>query len=340
MNIASHGELGTREKDFMIKIFVKDIKDKDLVESVFLVRQKASPLAKNGKPYLALMLADKTGSLDGRMWDNVEGVLPTFQQDDFVRVKGVANLYQKRLQLVISQIEKITKKDVKIEDFLLSSQFDAEVMFKNLMMIVAGIKNKYIKQLITETLEDPEIKPRYMKCPAARSIHHAWVGGLLEHTLSICKIMLFMGTHYENVDVSLLIFGAIFHDIGKLWELDFDTNTSYTNAGKLIGHLVMGAELVERKTKTIKNFPDDLKIVCKHIVLSHHGKLEYGSPKLPQTLEAYIVSSIDELDSKITALQTFMAGEKAKSASASWSGYSSVFDRYFYLDRPGQAEPS
>lgn len=315
----------------MSKIFVKDIQDKQSVESVFWVKQKASPLAKNGKPYLALSLADKTGAVDARMWDGVEEVSLRFQQDDFVKVKGVANLYQKRIQIIVSDIQKISKKDVQPEDFLATSKYDSDIMFKNLMMIVSGLKNKYVRQLLLDTLEDPEIKPRYLKAPAARSIHHAWVGGLLEHTLSICKVMLFVASHYEGVDLNLLIFGAIYHDIGKIWELEMEASTNYTLAGKLVGHLIMGSELVEKKAAAIKGFPEELKTVCKHIVLSHHGKLEYGSPKLPQTLEAYIVSSIDELDSKISSLQNFMQSEKIKNPSSSWSGYNSVFDRYFYL---------
>ena len=276
-----------------------------------------------------MMLGDRTGAIDGRMWDNVETVVNSFAIDDFVRVRGTVNLYQKRRQLVIGEIAKVSRKEVDASDFLPSSKFDTEIMMKNLLAIVRGMKNKHLRQLTLDTLEDPEIQPKYMRCPAARTIHHNWVGGLLEHTLSICKVMLFLGTHYEGLDLDLLLVGAVFHDIGKVWELSYETNVSYTDAGKLVGHLVMGAELIDRKTRAIKGFPEDLRIVCKHLVLSHHGKYEYGSPKLPQTMEAMIVSYVDELDSKIAALQAFLAHESGRGES--WTGYNSVFDRHFFM---------
>ncbi|MDZ4675873.1 MAG: HD domain-containing protein [Oligoflexia bacterium] len=320
------------------KVFVKDLKDKEQVDSVFLVKTKSTPLAKNGKPYLAMMLGDRTGALEGRMWDNVDAVVNTFSIDDYVRIRGTVNLYQKRRQLVISEITKVSKKDISPSDFLPISKQDPEIMFKNLIMIVKGMKNKYLRQLVLDTLEDPEIKPKYLRCPAARTIHHAWIGGLLEHTLSISKIMVFLSTHYEDLDLDLLLVGAVFHDIGKVWELSYDGNISYTDAGKLVGHLVMGSELIDTKAKAIKGFPDELRHICKHIVLSHHGKLEYGSPKLPQTMEAMIVGYIDDLDSKISALQTFLFNESSKGDT--WTGYNSVFDRYFFMPKKLQEPPT
>lgn len=313
----------------MSKIFVKDIKEKDQIDSTFLVKNKSTPIGKSGKPYLVIGLGDRTGTLDARVWDNAEAMAQGFDVEDFVRVRGTVNLYQKRLQLIVHGIEKVSKKDVNSADYLPSSQYDAEVMYKTLLAIAKGMKNKYLRQLVLDTLEDPEIRPKYLRCPAARSIHHAWIGGLLEHTLSICQVMLFMASHYKHLDLDLLIVGAVFHDIGKIWEFNFESNVSYTDAGKLIGHLVMGVELVEKRASKIPGFPEDMKIICKHLVVSHHGKVEYGSPKLPSTPEALVVAMIDELDSKISALQTFMENERTKGEP--WSGYSSVFDRYFFL---------
>jgi 3'-5' exoribonuclease len=325
----------------MSRVYVKDLKDKDHVEGIFLVKTKNTPLAKSGKPYLAMMLGDKTGAIDGRMWDNVENVMHSFEIDDFVRVRGTVNLYQKRRQLVIGEIAKVSRKEVDSSDFLPTSKMDPAVMIKNLLAIVRGMKNKYLRQLALDTLEDPEIQPLYMRCPAARTIHHNWVGGLLEHTLSICKVMLFLASHYENLDLDLLIIGAIFHDIGKVWELHYETNIGYTDVGKLVGHLVMGSELIDRKARAIKGFPDELRIICKHIVLSHHGKYEFGSPKLPQVMEALVVSYIDELDSKIAALQAFLHVESSRGES--WTGYNSVFDRHFFMTHStgsNEEEPS
>ena len=320
-----------------MKIFVKELKDRDAVDSIFLVRTKSTPISKNGKPYLALMLGDKTGAIEGRMWDNIENIVNTFQIDDFVRVRGTINVYQKRKQLIVTEICKVPRKEVNSSDFLPSSKYEVDVMFKTLMAIVKGIKNKHIRELVLSTLEDPEIQPKYMKCPAARTIHHNWVGGLLEHTLSICKIMMFLSSHYEGLDLDLLLFGAIFHDIGKIWELSYETNVSYTDVGKLVGHLVLGSELVEKKASMIKNFPDELKNICKHIILSHHGRYEFGSPKRPKIMEAYIVSYIDDLDSKVAALQAFLNVEKTRGES--WTQNNSVFDRYFFIPQKTENEP-
>jgi 3'-5' exoribonuclease len=235
--------------------------------------------------------------------------------------------------LVIGEISKIPKSEIDAVDFLPASKYDIGIMFKNLKVIVNGMKNKHLKQLVLSTLDDPEIQVKYLKCPAARTIHHNWVGGLLEHTLSICKMMLFISTHYEGLDLDLLLVGAIFHDIGKIWELSYETNISYTDVGKLVGHLVLGSELIEKKANGIKGFPDELKNICKHIVLSHHGKYEYGSPKRPKILEAFIVSYIDDLDSKISALQGFLQTEKTRLEGGSWTGHNSVFDRYFFIPK-------
>lgn len=313
----------------MSRVYVKDLKDKDQVDCVFLVKTKNTPLAKSGKPYLAMMLGDRTGAIDGRMWDNVDNVAHTFQIDDFIRVRGTVNLYQKRRQLIIGEINRVSKSEVNTSDFLPTSKQDVDMMFKTLLAIIRGMKNKYLRQLVLDTLEDPEIQPKYLRCPAARTIHHNWVGGLLEHTLSICKIMLFLASHYEGLDLDLLLVGAIFHDIGKIWELSYESNVTYTDVGKLVGHLVLGSELIERKAQNIKGFPQELKNICKHLVLSHHGKYEYGSPKRPKVLEALIVSYIDELDSKIAALQSFLATESGRGEA--WTGYNSVFDRHFFI---------
>jgi 3'-5' exoribonuclease len=318
----------------MSKIFVQDLKDKEAVDEIFLVRAKNTPVGKTGKPYLAVILADKSGTIDGRAWDNIDSISANFQIDDFVKVKGNVNLYQNRRQLIINQITKVSKTEISPADFLKATTRDTDAMFKTLIAIVKGMKNKYLRELCLSTLEDPEIQPKFMRCPAARTIHHAWIGGLLEHTLSICNIMLFVSTHYEGVNLDLLLVGAIFHDIGKIWELSYDNSISYTNVGKLVGHLVMGSELIENKARNIKGFPEELKILCKHLVLSHHGKLEYGSPKLPMTLEALIVSYIDDFDSKVTALQTFLSQHSVKEDS--WTGRNQIFDRYFF--KPAEVE--
>jgi 3'-5' exoribonuclease len=204
-------------------------------------------------------------------------------------------------------------------------------MFDDLMGISKEIKNPFLRDLILNTLNDTEIQPLFKKCPAAKSVHHAYIGGLLEHTLSICNVMKLISQNYKELDLDLLIFGAIFHDIGKVWELSFDTYIGYTDVGRLVGHIPLGSELVDRKTKEIPNFPVELKHVCKHLILSHHGKLEFGSPKRPKFLEAMVVGMIDELDSRINSMMTYM-NSQMNHPDQKWSSYNGMYDRYFYLD--------
>ncbi len=179
-------------------------------------------------------------------------------------------------------------------------------------------------------MEDPEIKPDLLRSPAAKSIHHATQGGLLEHILSICKIMEFLAGHYTFLSRDLLIFGAIFHDIGKVWELKLDQGIQYTDRGKLIGHMELACELIDRKSQKILGFTDELRDLCKHIVLSHHGKLEYGSPKRPKFLEALVVAMVDDLDSKVNTVKKFIDSER--DSGQRWSSFNDLFERYFILD--------
>ena len=228
-----------------------------------------------------------------------------------------------------------------MEDFVSSSHRDTEVMMAELIKLAESLENHHIRTLTLETLNDPEIRRKMLRAPAAKSIHHAYLGGLLEHVLSICGIMDLLVKHYALQGVRLdrdeLLFGAIFHDIGKIWELEYDNGISYTDRGKLIGHMVMAVELVEKKASRLLGFPDALKDRLKHIILSHHGKLEYGSPKLPMFLEAFLVAAIDDLDSKVNTIDRFIKSESASAVAnpegtgERWSRFNQLFERYFLL---------
>ena len=216
------------------------------------------------------------------------------------------------------------------EDFIPKTSRNSEDMLVELLQLVRTMKNDHLRQLVLDTLEDPEIRPLVLKAPAAKSIHHAWLGGLLEHILSICKIMDFMGSHYPFLNRDLLLFGAIFHDIGKLWELSFDNGIGYTDRGRLVGHMQIACELVDKKSSRILGFTQELRDICKHIILSHHGKLEYGSPKRPKFLEAMVIAMVDDFDSKVSTLKTLIENERG--SGEKWSRYSDLFDRYFLLE--------
>lgn len=312
------------------RVLVKDLRDKDSVQSVFLVKEKNVGVGKTGKPFMSVVLGDNTGNIDGRIWDQVEDLNKEFETGDIILIKGSVQVFQNRKQLIISKITRQEMSSYELADFVLSSSKSADDMYAELMILAKDIKNEHIRMLVLSVLEDPEIKPKLFRAPAAKTIHHAWYGGLLEHILSITKILKGLSEHYDFLNRDLLYFGAIFHDIGKLWELEYDHMFGYTDRGRLIGHMEIACELVEKKSARIMGFPNDLKDICKHIILSHHGKLEYGSPKRPKFIEAFLVAFVDDLDSKMSTLNSFITNERG--SGESWSRYNELFERYFLLD--------
>lgn len=314
----------------MTKQTVKSLSDKQNVESYFLVTDKNVSTGKNGRPFMSLQLTDSTGAIDARLWDRVDDYSREFSLGDVITVKGQVQVFQGRKQLIIHKLEKIEASTVDMKDLVAESQHNPMDLFAELLMIIGSLKNDQIRQLLQDTVEDEEIKSLILKAPAAKSIHHAWKGGLLEHIISICKIMNFMASHYNFLNRDLLIFGAIYHDIGKVYELAFETGISYTDRGRLIGHIQIGCELIDKKSSRILGFSDELRDICKHIILSHHGKLEYGSPKRPKFMEAMVVAMIDDFDSKVSGIQTLIDNER--SSGDRWSRYNEMYDRYFLLD--------
>lgn len=314
----------------MQRQLVKSLRDKDVVDSLYLVKEKNVSVGKNGRPFMTLLLADATGHIDSRLWDNVETLSKECEAGEVVRVKGQVQLFQSRRQLVIHRIEKVDPSTVSVQDFIPQSSRNPDDLFAELMVLARSMKNDHLRQLVVQTLEDPELKPLILKAPAAKSIHHAWVGGLIEHILSIAKTMEFIAGNYPFLNRDLLIFGAIFHDIGKIWELSWENGIGYTDRGRLIGHMEMACELIDRKSARILGFDQTLRDLCKHIVLAHHGKLEYGSPKRPKFLEALVVSMVDDLDSKIASVRSIIENERG--GGDRWSRYNELFERYFLLD--------
>jgi 3'-5' exoribonuclease len=312
------------------RTLVKDLKDKESVQSVFLVKEKNLGVGKTGKPFMSLVLGDNTGNIDGRVWDQVEEFSKEFETGDVIQVKASVQVFQNRKQLIISKIARHELSLYQLSDFVMSSSKSPEDMFAELMIFAKEIQNEHIKMLVLSVLEDPEIRPMLLKAPAAKTIHHAWYGGLLEHILSIIKILKSLSEHYGFLNRDLLYFGAIFHDIGKLWELEYEHMFNYTSRGRLIGHMEIACELIDKKSNRIMGFPADLKDICKHIILSHHGKLEYGSPKRPKFIEAFLVAFVDDLDSKMSTLNSFITSER--SSNEGWSRYNDLFERYFLLD--------
>lgn len=317
--------------------FVKDLKEKDSVASPFLVKFSAVAVDKNGKPYMNLVFMDRTGEVDGRLWQDVTQHAGQAVAGAFVMVEGKAQLHQGRRQIVVNRLQVLREDEVDPKDYEIETGLDAEALYQQLLGYVETMKDPYYRALAEAVLrDDPEIVDRIKRAPAAKSVHHAYKTGLLEHVISITGILDALAAHYgETLDRDLLFLGGFFHDIGKLWELSYDRVTDYTTEGRLIGHLVMGAELVEKKVRELEAqpgrlpgpFPEEKRLLVKHVILAHHGLLEYGSPKRPKCLEALIVHYIDDLDSKVNAIKCFIEQDQTPGR---WTGLNRMYERYFF----------
>jgi 3'-5' exoribonuclease len=310
----------------MKSLFVADIRENQPVDSVFLVTAKKKGVTKGGNGYLTVRLLDRSGEIEGRIWERAEELGRGFDKNDFVRVRGHATLYQGRMQVRVQDVIKMEEKEVASEDFLPKSKNDPEAMAAELMAIVKGIKNPHLRALAEAFFADEVFMDLFKRAPAGKSIHHSYLGGLLEHTLSLLKLILKVVENYQGINIDLLLMGGFLHDMGKIYEFSFDRAVEYTDQGQLLGHLVMEVEAVSEKIKTIPGFPEELAMLVKHMLVSHHGSLEFGSPKLPQTLEAVILHYLDDLDGKIQSIQNLMGKER----DLRWTSFHRGYGRNFF----------
>ncbi len=310
--------------------FVSDLEPNQNITTTFLVKDKEVRTAKNGNSYLSLTLGDKSGSLDAKMWDNVAEVEPTFGRDDFVKVKGQVRLFNNRQQLTIHRIRRCQESEVDLGDYLPRTTRDVERMFGDLLALVSRIGNPHLGKLLENLLNDSEFAARFKQAPAAKSLHHAWLGGLLEHTLSLCRLCQGMAEHYPELDLDLLLTGAVLHDIGKTEELSYSRSFAYTTEGQLLGHMILELDLINRKMAEIEDFPPRLKTLVQHLIISHHGEYEFGSPKLPMFPESLVLHYLDNLDSKLTSMLDLIAGDT--SADPEWTAYNRMFERPLFKD--------
>lgn len=312
----------------MSKQFVNLIKDRDTVNSIFLVKDKILAMAKNGKPYMNLRLMDKSGDIEAKVWDNTEVLDKQFEKDDFVKVRGKASVYMNKMQIVIAEIAKVAEEDVALADFLPESPRSLSEMRDELRDAVDGLTNPYLKSLMEAFLADAPLMALYCQAPAAKAMHHVYLGGLMEHSLAIVKLAKTIVPLYGGINEDLLVVGALLHDVGKIFEMSFERAFDYTDAGKLLGHITIGVELVDEKIRTIEDFPRELALLLKHMLLSHHGQYEYGSPKRPKTIEATILNYLDDMDSKINGIRAHIAKESA--STSRWTAHHRLYDRYFF----------
>jgi 3'-5' exoribonuclease len=316
--------------------YSKSIRDQDRVSSPFLIKYSAVSTGKTGKAFMNIILTDKTGDIEARIFDNVPKFNAQAVRDTFVQVEGNAQGFNGRTQIHIKDLIVLREDEVSTEEFLPTSFLNAEKLYAELKTIITSMTDPDYKALMESIfIEDAEIAAKFKKAPAAKTMHHAYPVGLLEHVVSIAKMLDFLATHYSPyLNRDLLLVGGLMHDLAKIWELQFEKTTDYTTEGRLIGHLVMGSELIEKKCQELDAradrdsiFPLEKKLLAKHMVLAHHGKYEYGSPKEPACLEAVIVHMIDDLDSKVNGIRVFIENDPQLGI---WTLLNKNFERFFY----------
>lgn len=321
----------------MKQIYVEQIKERDQIDTLFLVRDKIMAMAKNGKPYMTLKLMDRTGEVEARVWDRVDEFSRLFERDDFVRVSAKGNVYMGKMQIVVQDIQRVDDDAVDLGDFLPVSGRDLQEMQAELQQLIESIKDPWVEKLLRGFFDDPDFFKRYSQAPAAKAMHHVFLGGLLEHSLAVSALATDVAARYPQANRDLLIAGALLHDVGKVAELSYDRSFNYTDEGKLLGHIMIGVEMIEDQIRKIEDFPTRTGTLIKHLLLSHHGQYEYGSPKRPKTLEAVILNFIDDLDSKINGIQTHI--DRQPDREGDWTNYHRLYDRYFFSPLERNSEP-
>ena len=313
----------------MKNTYINQFKEGAGIEGTFICIHKALLTDKNGKSYLNVKLMDRTGSVEGRIWDKAPLLANKFEKSDYVSVKGNVVSFQDHLQLNIKFIDPLPEEKVDLDDFLPTTKQDIPKMYESLLQICReDLKNPWVQKLILSILEDPEMAPAFKRSPAAKSNHHAWIGGLLEHVLNLCQLAKDVLKHYPQINLDLVLAGMIMHDFGKIYELKSDRYFEYTDRGQLVGHLIISLEILIKKAAKIPDFPEKVLQHLEHIILSHHGLLEYGSPKEPMTLEALVVHFLDNMDSKIQGFLDVIAKEPG--GDSTWTGQNFVFRRPLY----------
>lgn len=307
-------------------IMVRDLAADQTITGYFLVHEKEVRNTSSGKPYLRMELGDSSGTVEARMWDQFEAAAKDVHRDDFVKVSARVEIYRNKPQLSLLQFRVAKPEEVNLADFLPHTPYDVEVLFKEVLGHTEGMKNPWLKKLVLKVLSDPQIVARYKRAPAAKVMHHAYLGGLLEHVAGLCGLAKLIAAHYPELDVDLLLTAAMLHDVGKLDELCYERALSYTIEGQLLGHIAMELETVSRAMDEIEGFPANLKTVVQHILISHHGQYEFGSPKLPMIREALAFHYLDDLDSKLAAVRAALASD---SGEPEWSAFSGALGRKF-----------
>jgi len=303
--------------------------ENQVITSFFAVSAKQVRPNKTGEPYLQLTLADRTGQIEAKMWDNVPAKMTTFEAGDCVKIKAEINRYNGRFQMIVRDIRKTADGEHDPADFLPATTRDIEEMWSQLRSVIASFTDPHLRALVDSFLDDDAIANELRRAPAAKALHHAWIGGLLEHIVSLMSLAESVLPHYPQVNRDLVLTGVALHDIGKLQELTYGNAFGYSIEGQLLGHITIGLKNVQQRIAAIPGFPPRLALLVEHIILSHHGKYEFGSPKLPMIAEAVMLNMLDDLDAKMQMMQ-----EEFKRNQAAGNDGAKLTDWVRAMERP------
>ena len=305
--------------------FITELKDNDHVLGHYLCKFKQSLKTRAGKTYYSLKLQDKTGAVDAKVWELTKDI-QDFNEGDVIKIDATALSYQGEIQIKIHKLRRSQEGEYVISDYIPTTEKDVEEMYRQVVELVNSIENPYIKTLLENILIKNEARAAAFKThSAAKAMHHGYMGGLLEHILSVAQICDFMSSRYKYVNRDLLLAGAFLHDIGKIYELSPMPQNEYTDDGQMLGHIIIGIEMVVLETAKIENFPHELASLIKHLIISHHGEFEFGSPKLPSTAEAILLHYADNMDAKLKTIEEVLDRD---TGPGPWAGYQKALARY------------
>ena len=308
--------------------FVCDIRAGDAVSDVFLLTSKQVLTKRDGNPYLRLVLSDRTGTIPAVMWDGIGEETQDIEAGILVDITGKATAYQGQVQLTVQRIRRCDPAGIDPGGFLPQTRKDVDKMFDRLTVLIDSVQSEWIRILLKAVFEDETFVRDFRRAPAAKHMHHAYLGGLLEHTLSVALLADRVASHYAGIDRDLLLSGALLHDIGKVFELDFQHTIDYTNEGRLLSHIVLGLRLLDQKVSDIPGVDPERLMLLRHLMVSHHGHREFGSPEEPKTIEALILNYVDEIDAKVTAVRELMHSTDPKEQ---WTAWHRLLERQFFM---------
>ena len=314
--------------------FINKIEPGETIDDIYLVKEPVLRSTTRGDLYIAMFLCDRTGQLNGRMWQATETVYKALPKPGFIHIQGRSELYQNSLQIVVNNVSIVDASKVNLEDFLARTDKDVKQLFEEIKKIIGRVKNPQLKALVEEFLADAELMEKFRNAPAAVKIHHDYLGGLLEHTHNMLRVAVAILPLYPQVQADLVLAGIFLHDIGKTEELSYDMAFTYTNSGQLIGHITQSLLMVNKKADALRAkgvlIEQQILDAIGHIILSHHGEYEFGSPKLPATPEAFMVYYIDDLDAKVSQVTTAIENEPG---DADWTAWKNALQTRLYRKR-------